>query len=96
MNLHTKLRINGWLWAGIAIPWSLFLLLRQFVDKAGHIWSDWSWFVYNAKLGQWSYCREVLAWDLLPPMVLGWVAQYLVIMTWHKLRGGPGAPASAS
>jgi hypothetical protein len=89
MNLHAKLKINWCLWSGIALPWIFILLFRQTHDKAGNVWSDWSWILYNAGHEQWSYCREVLMWDLLPPLVLGWVAQYLFTLAWEKLRGTP-------
>jgi hypothetical protein len=96
MNLHGKLRTNWWLWAGIALPWSFFLLFRHVQDKAGGVWSDWSWLVYNAKHEQWSYCREVLVWDLLPPLVAAWVAQYLVALAWHNFRRSPKVQVTGS
>ena len=90
MSLHSKLRVNWWVWMAIVVPWVLYLLLRRYEDKAGDIWSDWSWMMYNASHRQWSYCREVLLWDVLPPLVISWIAQFFIVMAWQRWRGGIG------
>jgi hypothetical protein len=86
--VQAKLKITWWVWAAIAVPWMLLLLFKQHEDKAGDVWSDWSWFVAHARQAQWSYCREVLVWDVLVPLVLGWVAQYLIVLAWQRWRNG--------
>lgn len=87
MNIRAKVHSNYWIWLGISVPWILVLLLSGHLDKAGEVWSDWSWLIYNANRQQWSYCREILLWDFLPPLAVGWITQFFVTIIWRRVRG---------
>jgi hypothetical protein len=91
MNFHRKIEVNWWGWALVSVPWILVALLRRWEDKAGDNWSDWSSAIYDMQHGQWRYCRETVLWDLLLPILVGWIAQYFITMAWHRFRQRPAA-----
>ena len=34
----------------------------------------------------WNFLVETLIWSVLPPLLIGWIAQYLLVLAWETWR----------
>jgi hypothetical protein len=91
MNLRRKLEINWWIWALVSVPWILVALFHRWEDKGGGVWSDWSSAMDCIRRGEWRYCRETVFWDLLLPILIGWIVQYFLTMALQRFYPRPAA-----
>jgi hypothetical protein len=89
MNVHRKLKINWWLWACFSIPPIIYSWLKPHEVK-GNTQSDWGYltsylqqsdYVINHDI--WHFFIETLIWSAGPALLLGWIAQYFIILTWN-------------
>jgi hypothetical protein len=67
-----------------------YLWLRTHQDKAGGTHSDLADFVKYIKQGAWSYTIDGLLWNIVVPLVVGWVAQYIIQIAWKARKRGKG------
>jgi|GEM_PF-2682196 len=88
MNLHFKLKINYWLWMALSIPPILYCWVR-IRDVKGWMISDWGYLIfylertgYRVTHDIWSFFVETLVWSVVPPLLFGWIAQYLIVLAW--------------
>ena len=74
------------LWGLLSVPTVLYLLFRTYVDKAGDTHSEWGNLIYSLQHGpvhEWQYWSETVFWNILVPIVIAWLAQYLLRVGWH-------------
>jgi hypothetical protein len=85
---NRDLKINWWLWAGLSLPPIIYLLFHQQQDKAGGFHSEWSVLVDYATNKEYKfwYSWEIWVPHILFPLVLGWVAQYFLMLAWNYRR----------
>jgi hypothetical protein len=86
MDSRRRLQINWWMWALVSVPWIFEALFQRWQDKGGRVWSDWSNAVYRIQHDEESYLREPLFWDILMPLLAGWIAQYFIMIVWHRCK----------
>jgi hypothetical protein len=99
MSIHHKFKTCWWLWGCLSVPVIAFLLLQRYEDKAGDVWSDMGFMLYAIRHPEhygWQYCREPLLWDVLAPLIFGWVAQCLLVVGWDSWQRRHGAVHAAS
>jgi hypothetical protein len=99
MNARDKFKPCWWLWVCISVPPVAYCLFRLHVDKAGDIYSDLGFMLYaigHPNQFGWRYCQEPLFWDVLVPLVFGWVAQCLLVVAWDSRRRRGRASGAAS
>jgi hypothetical protein len=86
MSIHRTLKICWWLWALLSLPPIGYCLFKRYENKAGDVHSDWSDLWYYFHQGIWShfgYWREIVFWSIFVPLILGWVAQYILVLAWR-------------
>ena len=95
MNFRRELKINWWLWMTLSIPPALYSWLKPH-DVKGWTISDWGYLTqylrqtgYTVTHDFWNFFVETLLWNILPALLLGWVAQYLIILVWEAWRTKP-------
>jgi hypothetical protein len=83
MNLQSKLKINWWLWILLSVPWCIYNWL-ELKEGKGAVLSDWSYLTsylkqtnYTVTHDIWNFFSESFIWNCLPPLIFGWVAQYI-------------------
>ena len=98
MELHRSLdkvrclRINWWLWLLLSTPPVVYSWLRP-EEVKGEMWSEWEYLVsylqregYKVTAGIWRYFIETFIWSVVPPVVVGWLAQYFIMLAWEAWR----------
>jgi hypothetical protein len=86
INLKRILHINWWLWACLSIPPILYLLFNRERDKAGDFssaWNDLVNYVTRSDLHFRYAWGEILVPRILFPLIIGWVTQYFLMLTWN-------------
>jgi hypothetical protein len=83
MNFRYVLKVNWWLWACFSFPPIIYFLFHTEQDKAGRFYSGWTTLLEYATKSDWPYSWEVLVPRVLFPLVIGWVAQYFLVMAWN-------------
>ncbi len=89
MKIYHRFKPCWWLWGCLSVPVIAYLLFRLHENKAGDVHSDLSFMLYAVRHPEqygWRYCRERLFWDVLAPLVLGWVVQCLGVVAWDSWR----------
>ncbi len=89
MDISHKFKTRWWLWGCLSFPIIAYLLLRVHENKAGDTWSDLGFMFYAIRDPEhygWRYCKEDVFWDILGPLVLGWVVHCLLVVGWESLR----------
>ncbi len=89
MDIHRRLKICWWLWALLSLPPICYSLFKRDEDKAGVIHSNWSDLLYFFHLGIWGHFvswSEIVFWSIFVPLMLGWVAQYMLAIAWRVWR----------
>jgi hypothetical protein len=76
---NRDLKINWWLWATLSGPPMAYLLSHRWLDKAGDVHSNWSVLWDDG----FRYTWEIWVPNILFPLVLGWLAQYLLVLAWN-------------
>lgn len=94
MNMHRNLKINGPLWLLLSIPSIVYSWLRP-RDVKGWVVSDWGYLIsclretgYTLTHDILSFFTETLFWSAVPALLLGWIAQYLIVLAWETWRAG--------
>lgn len=89
MNLRMKLKINWWLWASLSISLVVFSWIRPREIK-GAIWSDWNYLIHYLHQTNYvithdisDFLLETVFWSVVPAFLIGWIAQYLIVLTWQ-------------
>jgi hypothetical protein len=92
MNIHRKLKINWWLWMILSLPSIVYSWLRP-RDVKGWMISDWGYLIhylqqtgYTVTHDIWNFFAETLFWSAVPALLLGWIAQYLIMLAWEAWR----------
>lgn len=89
MNTCKPFRMCPWLWALLSASLSGCLLFVSTQDKEGGIHSDWATLVYHVQrepVANWGSWRSIAFWDLLIPVVLGWILQFLFLIACYISR----------
>ncbi len=86
MDLRAKLNTNWRIWLLLSGPWVLVALFKREEDKSGELWSDWSYAKYLLHRPEWRYSGEIVFWDLVLPIVIGWVAHFFVAMAFQRVQ----------
>jgi hypothetical protein len=86
MNAKRVLTINWGLWACFSLPPIIYFLFHREQDKAGDRYSGWAILAMYANSNDWLYSWEVLLPRIVFPIVIGWVAQYLLVIAWNYWR----------
>ena len=101
MNLQSKLKINWWLWILLSVPWCLYNWLKP-EEVKGAIYSDWSYLMdylkqthYAVTHDIWKFFGESFVWNCPPPLIIGWLAQYFLVMVWKKWHEKKQIPIAA-
>lgn len=89
MNIHRKLKINWWLWMILSLPPIAYSWLRP-RDVKGWVISDWGYLIhhlqqtgYTVTHDIWNFFAETLFWSAVPALLVGWIAQYLIMLAWE-------------
>ena len=92
MDIHRKLKINWWLWMALSIPPIVYSWART-RDVKGWMVSDWGYLMsylhqtgYSVTHDIWSLFVETLIWSAVPALLIGWTAQYLIMLAWQAWR----------
>lgn len=92
MNTCRKPKINWWLWMALSIPPIIYSWVTP-RDVKGWMISDWGYLMhclhrtgYTVTHDIWSFFVETSIWSVLPPLVVGCIAQYLVVLAWEAWR----------
>ncbi len=92
MNLRRKLRINWWLWMVLSMPPIVYSWVRP-RDVKGWTISDWGYLThylhqtsFRVTSDIWNFFVETLFWSAVPALMLGWIAQYLLVLAWESWR----------
>jgi hypothetical protein len=92
MKICRKLKTNWWLWMSFSIPPIVYSWVRL-RDVKGAMISYWGYLSdylhrtgYNVTQEIWSIFVETLIWSALPPLLIGWIAQYLIMLVREEWR----------
>jgi len=62
-------------------------------DVKGWMVSDWGYLMsylhqtdYRVTDDIWSFFVETLIWSVVPALLIGWIAQYLIMLAWETWR----------
>lgn len=92
LNLRRQLKINWLVLSCISLP---IIATNWFWpgDVKGATYSDFTFLLWLFKRGDYHLTKDVreffsecMVWNVGPPLLAGWILQYLVVLAWEAWR----------